>query len=326
MTLNMINKLAITFFIFLFCCRFCFAQSSKNQEPISIIINDWSSQIVLAHITGNILNSVGYKTKYSFSTINEQWGSLSQGIDHVQIEVWEGTMATMFERVIKSGYVIDAGSHQATTREEWWYPTYVEQLCPGLPDWRALKKCSALFSIDSSNTGRYVAGPWEKSEAARIRTLGLNFEIDTVKQADDLWLELKSAIKQNSAIVLFNRSPNWVEAVYEGKFVEFPEYHIDCEIDPKWGINPEFHYDCGNPKNCYLKKAVWSGLEDKWLCAFEIIKNINFDNQNISKVAATVDYKKLGYDEAAKQWLNENRSTWHQWIPARCKVGNKLHG
>ena len=231
-------------------------------------------------------------------------------------------MATMFDRVIESGKVLDAGSHKATTREEWWYPTYVEQLCPGLPDWRALKKCSALFANDGSNTGRYVAGPWEKPEAARIRALDLNFKIDTVKQADDLWLELKSAVKQNKAIVLFNWSPNWVEAVYEGKFVEFPEYHIDCEIDPKWGINPDFHYDCGNPKNGYLKKAVWSGLKDKWPCAFEIIKNINFDNQNISTVAATVDFKKLSYDDAAKLWVKENHSIWHQWIPDICKVEN----
>jgi len=321
----MTNKRTIILIFSLLFFNVSYAQSLKNQKPISIIVNDWSSQIVLSHITGNILESVGYQTHYSFSTTKEQWGSLSQGIDHVQVEVWEGTMATMFERVIKSGHVLDAGSHQATTREEWWYPTYVEQLCPGLPDWRALKKCSALFSNNGSNTGRYVAGPWEKPEAARIRALELNFKIDTVKQADDLWLELKSAVKQNKAIVLFNWSPNWVEAVYEGKFIEFPEYHIDCENDPKWGVNPDFHYDCGNPKNGYLKKAVWAGLKDEWPCAFEIIKNINFDNQNISVLAATVDFKKLSYDEAAKQWINQNKSTWLQWIPKMCKVGNKSH-
>ncbi|MBU2970973.1 ABC transporter substrate-binding protein [Pseudoalteromonas sp. C2R02] len=321
----MIIKRFISLLILLLFCSICYGKTSKNKQPISIIINDWSSQIVLAHITGRVLNSAGYKTKYSFSPINEQWGSLSQGIDHVQIEVWEGTMATMFERVIKSGNVLDAGSHKATTREEWWYPSYVELLCPGLPDWRALKKCSALFSNDGSNTGRYIAGPWEKPEAARIRALGLNFKIDTVKKTDDLWSELKDAVKHNKAIVLFNWSPNWVEAVYEGKFVEFPEYQKECEIDPKWGINPEFHYDCGNPKNGYLKKAVWKGLKKKWPCAFKIIKNISFDNQSISALAATVDFKKLSYKEAAKQWTDENKHIWHQWIPNTCKLGSTLN-
>ncbi|PAJ72575.1 glycine/betaine ABC transporter substrate-binding protein [Pseudoalteromonas sp. NBT06-2] len=318
----MINKrtsFLISSFLF---CSLCNAQTIKNQQPISIIVNDWSSQIVLAHITGYILNSVGYKTKYSFSTINEQWGSLSQGIDHVQVEVWEGTMSTMFERVITSGNVIDAGSHKATTREEWWYPSYMDELCPDLPDWRALNKCSALFSNDDSNIGRYVAGPWEKPEAARIRALDLNFKIDTVNKADDLWSELKHAITHNKPIVLFNWTPNWVEAVYEGKFVEFPEYHIDCEIDPKWGINPNFHYDCGNPKNGFLKKAVWAGLKDGWPCAFNIIKNISFDNQIISDLAAAVDFKRLSYEQAAKQWLNENEHIWHRWIPTTCEVGN----
>ena len=81
--------------LFLF-CEASLGQENKNKEPISIIINDWSSQIVLAHITGSILNSAGYNTKYAFSTINEQWGALSQGIDHVQVEVWEGSMADKY--------------------------------------------------------------------------------------------------------------------------------------------------------------------------------------------------------------------------------------
>jgi hypothetical protein len=30
--------------------------------------------------------------------------------------------------------VIDAATHDAKTREDWWYPSYVEDVCPGLPD------------------------------------------------------------------------------------------------------------------------------------------------------------------------------------------------
>ncbi len=296
------------------------AEKMKNQTPIRVIINDWTSQIILARVTGAIFEEMGYQVEYPFSTTNQQWGSLSNGIDHVQIEVWQGTMSEMFNRMVKSGRIVDAGDHTAKTREEWWYPLYVEKLCPGLPDWRALKKCSAIFSQNKNSTiGRYVAGPWEKPEAAKIRALGLNFEVDAVEKSDDLWYELKKAVEAQQPIVLFNWTPNWVEAIYPGKFIEFPEYSDECEINPKWGINPNFHHDCGNPKNGWLKKAAWYGMEEQWQCAFSTLKNINFNNKTISMVSAWVDHKKMSYQDAAKKWLYENKNQWQAWIPKQCK-------
>ena len=295
--------------------------AAKNQMPIKVIINDWTSQIVLAHITGRLFEQIGYNVEYSFSTSNEQWGSLSHGIDHVQIEVWQGTMSEMFERMVNAGRILDAGTHNATTREDWWYPLYVEEQCPGLPDWRALKKCASLFSVDGSKKGIYLAGPWEKPEGARVRALELGFIVKTVKEADDLWRALASASKSRQPIVLFNWTPNWVEAVYEGKFVEFPEYHPDCETDPSWGINKIYHYDCGNPRNGWLKKAAWSEMPKLWPCAYQVLMNIEFDNLAIAKIAAAVDYYKKSHIQVAKEWLATNQQLWQSWIPQSCMQG-----
>jgi glycine betaine/proline transport system substrate-binding protein len=307
--------------VFMLCHSPVYAEQDKNQQKIRVIINDWTSQHILSLVTGNIFTSIGYQVEYPFSSTNEQWGSLSHGIDHVQIEVWQGTMAEMFNRMISSGRLIDAGTHDAKTREDWWYPEYVETLCPGLPDWRALKKCAAMFSLSkSSDTGRYIAGPWEKPEAARIRALGLKFKVDRVDKAEDLWAYLKAAEQKHLPIVLFNWTPNWVEAVYKGKFVEFPEYHPDCETNPLWGVNPSFHYDCGNPKNGWLKKAAWKGMPKQWPCAYETLKNINFNNATISMLASWVDFDKLTYQAAAERWLKENKVIWQNWIPSECRL------
>jgi glycine betaine/proline transport system substrate-binding protein len=304
---------------FLLCQSPAFAEKIKSPQPIRVIINDWTSQIILARVVGSVFSSMGYKVHYPFSTTNDQWGSLGRGIDHVQVEVWQGTMSKMFDRMVATGRIIDAGSHEAKTREDWWYPLYVEKVCPGLPDWRALKKCAALFSMDKGgNAGRYIAGPWEKPESARIRALGLDFKIDAVTQADDLWKALETAKANNQPIVLFNWTPNWVEAVYEGRFVEFPSYDPKCETDPQWGVNPEYLYDCGNPKDGWLKKAAWSGMPAQWSCAFETLQLINFDNKTIATVAAWVDFDKMSHQDAAKRWLGENKSTWQQWIPPAC--------
>ncbi|MGH1373360.1 MAG: ABC transporter substrate-binding protein [Cellvibrionaceae bacterium] len=294
------------------------ATPQNGDQPIRIVTNDWSSQIILAHIVGGVFAELGYQIEYSSSSVAEQWGAMALGLDHVQVEVWEGTMSDMFTRMVKAGRLVDAGNHAAITREEWWYPEYVEELCPGLPDWKALKACSALFSEDGNDTGRYYAGPWEKPEAARVRALGMNFKVEPVDEADALWRALESASKQQRPVVLFNWTPNWVEARYKGKFVEFPEHAPACETDPAWGINPNFHYDCGNPARGWLKKAAWSGMVQRWPCAYKTLQRVSFDNLAIAQLAARVDVDGLTHEAAAQEWLQTNNSRWLEWIAPSC--------
>ncbi len=145
-------------------------------------------------------------------------------------------MANKFTILLEKNQIIDAGNHDAVTREEWWYPTYVEELCPGLPDWKALNSCAELFAThETAPKGRYVGGPWEKHDRAKIRALNLDFTMIKVENANELWQELEKAWRVKQPIVLFNWTPNWVDSRYDGKFIEFPEYTPACETMPKWG-------------------------------------------------------------------------------------------
>ena len=67
-------------------------------------------------------------------------------------------------------------------KEEWWYPAYMKEVCPGLPNWEALKdeKCAEMFSTaETAPKGRYLGGPvtWGGFDEERIDALGLNFEV-----------------------------------------------------------------------------------------------------------------------------------------------------
>jgi glycine betaine/proline transport system substrate-binding protein len=119
------------------------ASPKESNEPIRIITNNWSSQIVLSTILGEIYSRRGYIVEYVELTSQEQWGRLHRGHEHVQVEVWEGTMKEDFERVSKFGNLLDAGDHNAKTREEWWYPSYVEKTCPLQAD----SGCLGLYNI-----------------------------------------------------------------------------------------------------------------------------------------------------------------------------------
>jgi len=299
---------------------FSICQITLANENIKIITNNWTSQIVLSHITGKIFTTLGQPVEYVKISTSDQWGALARGTADVQIEVWEGTMSDQFTRLVSDRSITNAGTHTATTREEWWYPSYVEEICPGLPDWQALRACAEFFARpDSQGNGVYYAGPWEKPDEAKVRALNMNFEVRVLRSGDELWIELNKAYKNKTPIVLFNWTPNWVESRFNGRFVEFPLYQPACESDPIWGVNPEFLYDCGNPKDGWLKKVTSTHFSDENSCAFKTLKNISFNNQQISEISALVDVDNHSYQAAASTWFEQNKPLWRSWIPQECQ-------
>ncbi|MCB1810655.1 MAG: c-type cytochrome [Candidatus Competibacteraceae bacterium] len=294
------------------------AQAADSSEPIKIALNNWPSQQVLSYITGELLTQMGYSVDYRPTDAQLQFQALGNGDLHVQMEIWQGTMQTPFEQQIERGRMQEAGSHSAITREEWWYPEYVSQLCPGLPDWQALNNCAELFATpETTPHGRYLAGPrdWERPDRERVEALGLHYQVVPVEHAEQLWAALDQAIRHQQAILLMNWTPNWTQAKYQGEFVHFPDYAPPCETDPSWGTNPKLTFDCGNPATGWLKKGVWQGFPEQWSCAFELIQTINFDNHQISAAAAYVGVDEMSPEEAARRWLAENQTVWSAWMP-----------
>lgn len=293
------------------------ARSAESDDPIKIPHHNWSSQIVGAYIVGKVLGEAGYNVEYISSDSQVVYTSMCEGDIDLVHEVWEGAFGVAFEKVVDEGCVIDAATHDAKTREEWWYPSYVEEQCPGLPDWQALNACAEKFSTaETSPKGRFLGGPvdWLKHDAERVEGLGMDFEVVNAGSAAALWAELDAASQRNEPIVLFNWTPNFIEAVYDGKFIEFPEYGEGCKDDPSWGTNPDMTYDCGNPKDGYLKIGVWQGMPEKWPNAYKIVQQINFTNGEIAEMAKLADIDGMEPEEAADKWLAENEGKWRAWI------------
>ena len=297
------------------------AMSAESEDPIQVIDNNWSSQKVLARVAKQLLDKIGYNTELVTLDTQSQFAAMGTGDAHLQMEVWEGSMNASFMKEVKAGRMIDGGSHEATTREEWWYPDYVEEICPGLPDYKALNDCAeALSTPETSPNARYLSGPaeWHPEDIERIEALELDVTVVNAGSADALFGELKSAAARKEPIILFNWAPNWVGAAYPGKFVEFPERDAEnlCVTDPSWGTNPDMVNDCGAAVGGYLKKGLWSGFADKYPCANDLVSNINFTGPMIDAAAAMVDVDGLDHDAAATKWIESNQEVVDGWTPA----------
>ena len=174
---------------------------SDSAEPIVIATHNWSSQVVMAHVIGGILESMGNNVKYVPADSQAVYESIRIGDVTLAHEVWESAFGKSFDTAREKGGVLDWGDHEARTIEDMGYPDWAAKYCPGLPDWNALKSpdCAKAFATpDSGGKGRMLEGPqsWHGDLIPqRIEALGLG-DLWTVKfagGADALWAELKAA-------------------------------------------------------------------------------------------------------------------------------------
>jgi len=192
----------------------------------------------------------------------------------------------------------------------------MEERCPGLPNWEALKDCASEFATpETAPLGRYLGGPvtWGGFDDERVEALELDFEVIHAGTDAALFAELESAYQRNDPIMLWVYSPHWAPAKYEGSFVEFPEYSAECYSDPSVGINPDAAYDCGKPTGP-IWKVSWSGLADKWPNAAKTIENFKIDNVAMGAMVADVDLNGQTVDDTVAAWMDANKDTWSAWI------------
>ncbi|MCC0064422.1 MAG: ABC transporter substrate-binding protein [Defluviimonas sp.] len=300
----------------LFAASVSSAQAQDSSDPIIIPIHNWSSQIVMSHVIGDILQSLGDHVEYVTTDSQAVYESIRLGDVTFEPEVWEGAFGASFRAAMEKGGIEDVATHAAITREDWWYPMWTKDACPGLPDWKALNDCAALFATPETGTkGRFLGGPvdWLKHDAEKVDALGLNFQVVNAGSAAAIWAELAAAEKDKKPIVVFNWTPNFAEAVWPGEFVNFPEWVDGCDTDPAVGPVPDKTYDCGNPANGYLKIAAWDGMKDKWPAAYATLKKVSFTNHQIAEMAKLVDIDEMEPEDAAQAWLDANESVWQPW-------------
>ncbi len=287
----------------------------ESDEPIKFMIADWTSIALQTEIVSLILQTHGYNTTTINADDSGRYAGVETGDIHVAMETWETTQGQNFAKSLATGKILDMGETGLQGKEDWWYPSYMEELCPGLPNWEALKDCGEVFATaDTAPKGRYVGGPvsWGGYDEERIEALGLPFEVIHPGTDAAMFAELKSAYDRTAPVILWVWIPHWVPALYEGSFVEFPKYEDACYTDASWGINPDQIADCGKPEG-WIKKMAWAEGEAIWPCAYEIIRNYEMDNDTLSALLQEVDLEGRSMTDVATDWLMANKDTWTPW-------------
>ena len=118
----------------------------ESEDPIILTIHDWTGQYVTTTIMGEVLKRAGYNVTYQQADYIAQFAGLESGDLHIAMEMWETTGKQAMEASLETGNTVDLGETGMQAIEEWWYPHYMKERCPGLPDWTALNDCAEVFS------------------------------------------------------------------------------------------------------------------------------------------------------------------------------------
>lgn len=302
-------------------------KAADSTAPIKIPLKNWSSQLVMAYVIGGMFESMGNNVEYVPVDNQASFEAVRNGEVTIVHEVWQSTMQNAYYNAMEKGGLIDAGTHAAETLEEMGVPNWVIEkgLCPGLPNWEALKneECYKNFATpDSGGKGRWLEGPlsWHGNVMPnRVKGLGLEdkWVVKFAGGADALWTELKAAEKEGRGTIIFNWTPNFTDA--SGfTFIEFPPYFEGCRMIDGGTLETT---GCGSPPG-WLKKGANYRFPKTHPKAYTAFSRLSFTTPQIGSMAALVDVHGMSHEEAAKKWLADNEAVWKPWTVSVLGDGN----
>ncbi|MFG1461695.1 ABC transporter substrate-binding protein [Xanthobacter sp. DSM 24535] len=288
------------------------AYAADSKDPIIIALHDWTGQAITSHIAGEIVKSKGDKVEYV--TIDYLTGltAMENGDITFMSELWATTAGDAMKASDATGKTENLGPLGPKAKEEWWYPMYMKEKCPGLPDWHALLKCGEAFAVpETAPKGRYLGmeATWGGHDPERIKALKLPFVAVDAGTEAAMFAELKSAYERKAPIILWVYSPHWVPSVFEGEWVQFPEYTDACYTDPKWGVNPDLAFDCGKPHGDIFK-YISAKAKTKWPEAYKALKDFKVDGPELNLMVKAVDVDGKSIDDVVAKWMADHKGQY----------------
>ena len=277
------------------------AEVPESSDPIVIAINEWTGQHITATIAGNILERMGYNVEYVTAGVLPMAPGISDGEITLGMEMWDNNLGDYFPALLAAGSIADVGAVGLDAREGWLYPKYVEEMCPGLPDWDAFVGCAALFETpETVPNGRFVDYPadWGSRAGTLIESEGLPFDVIPAGSEGALVAELNSAVERHAPVVMMFWAPHWALFETETGWVEIPQDLVE-------------KYSLQKPR---VFKTAWPGMEQKWPVAWRFINAYQIDNKVQEELMTKIDNQGMDLQEVVDAWVSANPDYWQPYV------------
>ena len=253
------------------------ARAEDSADPIKLTLHDWTGQLITTKIMGEVLKKAGYNVEYVPGRLPRAVRRAEDRRPDVAMEIWATTGQEAMDAAVATGKVENLGETGMQAKEEWWYPAYMKEKCPGLPNWEALKDpaCAEAFSIARDRAeGPLSRRPGDLGRLRRgarrgARSCPSRWSTPAPTRRSSPSSRAPTSARRRSCSGSTRRTgrrPNTRASGSSSRPTSRP-----ATSDPAWGSNPDATHDCGKPLGP-IWKVGWVGLKDKWPGAYKAIK------------------------------------------------------
>jgi glycine betaine/proline transport system substrate-binding protein len=292
--------------------------SAQSAQPVRIATIDSADADFISYAMGGVLQKAGFNVEYIRVDYSAMVPALETGDLDVVPAIWDTTSWYNMSEAFKAGTILNFGSTGVEVIEGWWYPDYMTEICPGLPDWTALKNTdcvAALSTVETEPRGRFIDAPadWETEAQLRFDALGLEFEAVSSGSPVTMVTTLKSAVDKKQPIMGFAYVPHWYFEDVPGDWVQFPAYDDQCFADAAWGENPDSTHDCGYRPG-YIWKLGSNGFNAANQDAARLVHLFTVSTADVSKATGAIEIDGRDVEDVAAEWIENNQALWAPWI------------
>ena len=285
----------------------------ESSDPIKVIKNDWTGQLFSTEVVGELLKEMGYNIEYVSAGALPQHPGIAQGNLHLQTEVWTNNVGDLYPNFVDKGEIVVVGDLGLDPKEGWVYPPYMEEKCPGLPNYMALYECQQAFATAATfPNGRVITYPADWGTRSRDLVASLEMPLEPIPGGSEgaMMAELKSAYAAQDPILMMIWQPHWIFADLDLNFVEWNPVDGECIEETQ-----QKETACGF-QQAAVPKVVRGGFEAKWPAAFKMVSNFKLTNEDENWAIFEVDNNGRDVEDVAKEWLKTNEALWRPWIEA----------
>lgn len=287
------------------------AGAAPADEAVKIAINEWTGQALSAKIAGALFQEMGLEVEYVTAGAVPQFAAFADGSLHVNPETWSNNLGDIFPKAVESGDIVIVGNLGLEPKEGWFYPPYMEDKCPGLPDYSALYDCAQAFAAaDTFPNGRLITYPadWGTRSTDLVAAIDLPFQPVAGGSEGAMVAEMKAAVAAEQPMIMMFWQPHWIFADIDLNLVEWDRYSADCES------GPQSRGDACGFAQAEVQKIASKGFRDSHPAAYAAYEKMSLSNDLQNALIKKVDQDGMSVEDAVAEWMAANESTWKSWV------------
>jgi glycine betaine/proline transport system substrate-binding protein len=318
-------KMKRTLLIVLLCIMaFTISVPASLAQPKTVVFADLSWDSIQFHnrvMAFMLEKGWGYKPDYLFSETMPGYLGLERGDIDIVMEIWTDAQQEWWDRVRKSGKVIDCGKVTPNAASGLYVPRFIiegdperniEPVAPDLKSVFDLKKYYSIFkNPEDPKKGRLYNAPtgWSAHSINKdkLKAYGLEEVIDPFDTGSGT--ALATAIKghyiKGEPVLAYYWAPTPLLGELDMVMLEEPPH--DPEI---W----ERNHGCASPAYT-LAKGVNAAWIDENQEIMGLLENYNTSLDKVNETLAWMKQNDNSAEKAAIWFLKNNPEEWKSWIP-----------